>query len=410
LRRNAIDLGLLNILENHGDVFIRDVFFAGSMAVFRAYQLFIGGTEGFPVNEFLHCTGVDERDRTIVDVIRRYTSSREDFTRRGRIFLPTIFGRFLERVNHSDMVGDMSGADIAAYVQQYCDFMANPHPLDYIKSLAGHLPRVVELFVLTGFANIFRWCMYLSINDTSGGNKLREFWRHVTGATDIADQVIACRIIERQKIALRSYFGALIHCTSQRLPQEHHFLNRDTYTQFMPVIRRDIFDIAFSFLGRYTDETSLGVKYCALYTPGVWQAFYQENPALCHFPPYFIANEKAFIPHATAFPARDELRQPPPTWVTFDPMGIMLGDMRRGFRNILHFFVNVEFNHLTGEMRVDTTRFAHQAMVVIDRAINSIRNRRPRGRGRGGRRLRSQFLSSMDKLTDLLWALEISLN
>jgi hypothetical protein len=82
---------------------------------------------------------------------------------------------------------------------------------------------------------------------------------------------------------LRKYLGSLIHCTQA---QGGHFLQSNTWTRYHAMIRRDLSDFVYSFMGDYqhTDPTGAFVKYIRPLPTVITEGFFNAHLDRCQFP------------------------------------------------------------------------------------------------------------------------------
>ena len=225
-------------------------------------------------NDFIHCTTTNLDDNpkqtTINDKINKWDENETWFFqinetgahsgKRATIhhiltrLIPALDERFEVIIPGSTATGlNQISDDFAVCIRGDLSRFAH-----LFETLTTQMPKLLELVIIHGVGVVLRWVFELLEYHTL--DETKTFFRRFDGET-IPNEIDNCHL-SRQDFILRSqhmknYLSALIHMTQ---PNEGHVLQASTWTDHYAMVKRDVCDFMFTFMGYYTNSPD-GSKY-----------------------------------------------------------------------------------------------------------------------------------------------------
>lgn len=292
LERNLMELGIMPILQPMDDDLKKKIFLAGLGVISRNY---IDEDEQILVyiNDLIHCADQGmRRNRRVEEMIRRQRVSYQYLI--NQVVNQNFLVRTLNLIRISGhYICPESNASDTEFNASFISFLVSGR-LDDLNVASQLMPDFMETILVMGLCVVFRWSMFL-INRNIGAREIsaytfhREFWGAVDPLNIIHAQV-ACQVIDPLTVRrLQKYMGSVIHSSEDQSTM--HFLNSSTFREYLPVIRKDVFDLAFTFFGFYSVDFSVAqpVKYHKLRSVEITREDYEAKYGEWIIPDRFIS-------------------------------------------------------------------------------------------------------------------------
>ena len=126
------------------------------------------------------------------------------------------------------------------------------------EKLTTEMPQFMELVIIHGVGVVFRWAFELLEYHTL--DETKAFFNGFKGEI-IPREIDNCHLsgddFNLRSQHMKNYLSALLHMTQ---PREGHVLQASTWTNHYAMVKRDVCDFMFTFMGYYTNSPD-GSKY-----------------------------------------------------------------------------------------------------------------------------------------------------
>lgn len=295
-------VSFLDVLKEYNHAFTHVVIACG-MAALARNEMPRGHENRIPVNLLLHCsTNVNPPQKSLQNARDQRISA---YAAMGR-FLPPVFMDFLENLlregGRNKLVRGLTLENIGIIKGGFVGILSSTTPLSELITLYSTIPTLVEMVVSIGICVVLRWGFEMKLY----GCTLSSFFGDVGmsragGVNILSTELGKCRLGDNAHRHMIKYLGSIIHCTEE---QTGHILQKNTWWRYRSMIRKDLSDFAYSFMGNFGyDDEILGTQRKFIrHSPTVLtESFYKANPTLCEFP-FNVVSKLTFIPNPNELP------------------------------------------------------------------------------------------------------------